>query len=323
MRISVDNLNGIGMFIEGVDAVGNAGFDLTGLGDVNDDGIDDFAIGAPFAGPNGQAGAGEVYIVFGSTDLSGGVDLDALDGSNGFVISGLNPEDNLGFSVSSAGDFDGDGFNDILIGMPGADGTGQIVVIYGDDGAAPASFDLNDLDGYNGFILTGIDMGDDAGFAIAGVGDVTNDGFDDILIGAPGANGGAGESYLIEGFARAVFNPAEPPEKKVIFEVYTGPGQEELDDKAAVMATSEQDNFVFVDKPLISDATDAYTLSKAVVADNDFDASNVFAFTQDALAAFLTEGQGWDDVPYEGPTNGLDADSLTSDDYFNLAFDYA
>ena len=67
---------------------------------------------------------------------------------------------------------------------------------------------LADLDGTNGFRLDGIDAGDLSGFSVASAGDVNGDGFDDLIVGAPGADLDAGESYVVFGKAGRVSPPA-------------------------------------------------------------------------------------------------------------------
>src|SRR6056297_2919595 len=110
-----------GFRIEGVDAGDQSGFSVSSAGDVNGDGFDDVIIGAPDADPGGGDRAGESYVVFGRADPAAAVDLSALDGSNGFRIDGIDTFDESGFSVSSAGDVNGDGFDDVIIGAPVAD----------------------------------------------------------------------------------------------------------------------------------------------------------------------------------------------------------
>src|SRR5688572_18716160 len=81
-------------------------------GDVNGDGFDDVIIGASGADPNGS-GSGASYVVFGHEGgFSAGVALSSLDGTNGFQISGEAESDQSGRSVASAGDVNGDGFDD-------------------------------------------------------------------------------------------------------------------------------------------------------------------------------------------------------------------
>ncbi|MGJ5630252.1 cadherin-like domain-containing protein [Nostoc sp. CALU 1950] len=91
------------------------------------DGFDDLIIGARNASPNGQYNAGSSYVVFGSNSgFDAQFNLSSLDGSNGFVINGIARSDNSGYSVSSAGDVNGDGFDDLIIGAPNADLNGQL-----------------------------------------------------------------------------------------------------------------------------------------------------------------------------------------------------
>ena len=94
-------------------------------GDLDDDGYSDILIGAPFADPNSAINSGRTYVLFGTQDplatFSDSFDLSSLNGSNGFAINGVSAYDQSGESVSMGGDFNGDGYSDILIGAPFAD----------------------------------------------------------------------------------------------------------------------------------------------------------------------------------------------------------
>jgi hypothetical protein len=119
-------------------------------------------------------------------------DLADLNGSNGFVINGINAYDYSGSSVSNAGDINGDGFDDLIIGAPNADPNGQnyageSYVVFGSSGGFSANLNLSDLNGSNGFVINGIDALDFSGTSVSSAGDVNGDGFDDIIIGATGA----------------------------------------------------------------------------------------------------------------------------------------
>ena len=210
VSINLSDIDGTnGFFITGVD---NDDVDtslVSDAGDINGDGFDDFLIGLPAADPNG-ARSGETYLVFGrdnvSTPYEATFDLSTLDGTNGFVIHGLDTNDFSGASISSAGDINGDGFDDILIGAHFGDGAlgneGESYIIFGRDTATmpfTASFDLSALDGRSGFVLTGIDRNDASGGSVSSAGDINGDGFDDILIAASGANSDKGETYLVFG----------------------------------------------------------------------------------------------------------------------------
>ncbi|NJK39321.1 MAG: hypothetical protein HC920_17325 [Oscillatoriales cyanobacterium SM2_3_0] len=213
--LDLSDLNGSnGFVIEGIDERDYSGYSVSNAGDINGDGFDDIIIGAVRADLNGIYDAGESYVVFGSNDgFAASLDLSDLDGSNGFVINGIDNFDSSGFSVSSAGDINGDGFDDIIIGAPGGGpngiySAGESYVVFGNDNGFEASLDLSTLDGSNGFVIEGIDVDDRSGRSVSSAGDINGDGFDDIIIGAPGAdsngNDRAGESYVVFGFDPAL-----------------------------------------------------------------------------------------------------------------------
>ena len=120
-------LNGTNGFkINGIDSNDVSGSAVSGAGDVNGDGIDDLIVGANFADPNGNTGAGESYVVFGQTGgFSSSFDLSTLDGTNGFVINGIDVFDFSGGGISAAGDVNGDGIDDLIIGASSADPNGN------------------------------------------------------------------------------------------------------------------------------------------------------------------------------------------------------
>ena len=197
-----------GFRLEGIDAYDASGWSVAGAGDVNGDGIDDLIIGAPHFDQDGRKFAGESYVVFGSdTGIGPSLDLARLDGSNGFRLNGINASDYSGFSVAGAGDVNGDGIDDLIIGALGADpgarnSAGESYVVFGANRFA-ASVDLAALDGLNGFRLDGVAVDDKSGSAVAGAGDVNGDGFDDMIVSAslaaPDGKLLAGESYLVFG----------------------------------------------------------------------------------------------------------------------------
>lgn len=125
--ISLSTLDGANGFrIDGIDPAGLSGYSVSGAGDVNGDGIDDFVIGAPGAEPDGGEFVGASYVVFGRRGGFGAsFELSSLDGANGFRIDGDDRTSNSGLSVSSAGDVNSDGIDDVLIGAPNADPGGN------------------------------------------------------------------------------------------------------------------------------------------------------------------------------------------------------
>jgi len=181
----------------------SAGQSLSAAGDFNGDGFGDLIIGAP-SDLIGDT-SGDAYIIFGQ---AGGtdVDLDNLSASSGITIEGAAPGDFAGSHVSVAGDVNGDGFDDVIIAAGDLSGTGagEAYVIYGRaDGVG--RIDLATLQAADGFVIQDATPGDAFGMSVSGAGDVNGDGYDDVLVGAPGADIGtttnAGAAYVIFGAA--------------------------------------------------------------------------------------------------------------------------
>lgn len=200
---------------------GSSGFAIYGLhagdqlsavdsaGDVNGDGIDDLILGAWLTSPSGRTQAGQAYVVFGrNAAFPATFDLASLNGTKGFMIDGAAANDQLGHKVSSAGDVDGDGYGDLLVGaisadLPGLNDVGKSYVLFGKPHGYPAAIDLATLSPDIGFTLSGIAAGDYSSTRIDTVGDMNGDGLSDLIITAFLANGGMGEAYVVFGDSRA------------------------------------------------------------------------------------------------------------------------
>ncbi|MEO8353802.1 MAG: integrin alpha, partial [Chthoniobacteraceae bacterium] len=200
-----------GFKIGGVAAEDYAGTSVSAAGDLNGDGVDDLIIGASDADANGT-NSGASYVVFGrNTAVNGNfaaaVNLSQLDGRNGFRISGIAPFDGAGSAVSAAGDINGDGIDDVIIGAYEADpngmDSGEAYVLFGRNtalsGNFPADLNLADLDGINGFRISGAGNMDGFGYSARAAGDINGDGFGDIIIGAPAAASNTGAAFVIFG----------------------------------------------------------------------------------------------------------------------------
>lgn len=208
--LSLADLNGANGFrIKGLAGNDGQGYSVASAGDMNNDGFGDLVISAPQADPLGRDTAGAVYVVYGKAGGFGAeLDLATLNGANGFRVQGAADGDGLGEAVAAAGDIDGDGFDDLLIGAAGASPggrfeAGSVYILYGAAGAAavvdmaaPAAR-VTRIDGQAG--------NDGLGDAVAAAGDVNGDGYGDFLIGAPGADAGgridSGSAFLIYGRA--------------------------------------------------------------------------------------------------------------------------
>ena len=216
-QIELSSLDGSnGFSLPGEAQNDRSGRSVSAAGDINGDGIDDLIIGAFLADPNGNA-SGRSYVVFGSdAGFSSSFDLSTLDGSNGFVLDGEAEEDRSGWSVSAAGDINGDSIDDLIIGAifasPNGKTSGRSYVVFGSDSEFPSPFDLATLNGSNGFALNGEAPGDEAGTSVSAAGDINGDGLDDLIIGASLAdpNGDdSGRSYVVFGSTIAFPNPFE------------------------------------------------------------------------------------------------------------------
>ncbi|MCC7265024.1 MAG: DUF642 domain-containing protein [Candidatus Latescibacteria bacterium] len=126
-----------------------AGADMVSVdtaGDINGDGFDDFAINTRTHPENSWYAVGVAYIVYGGRDFGASLDLENLDGSNGFRITGDPNALGLGVSVSGAGDLNGDGLDDLVVSDQKSWSSGHAYVIYGQNTSASLMGDAGDND---------------------------------------------------------------------------------------------------------------------------------------------------------------------------------
>ena len=186
---------------------GEGGDSVAAAGDVNADGLQDVIVGAPYAANRGRNESGSAYVVFGRRAPTN-VDLDNL-GTRGFRIDGAAAGDHAATSVAAAGDVNGDGRRDLVVGAPqrdisGLGKAGSAYVLFGP--FSGANVDLAAL-GDRGFRIDGAAVGDFTGDSVAGPGDVNGDGRSDVLVGAPAADSNghvdSGSAYVVFGKASA------------------------------------------------------------------------------------------------------------------------
>jgi FG-GAP repeat/RTX calcium-binding nonapeptide repeat (4 copies) len=190
-KFKLTSLNGKNGFrINGEAAIDVLGASAASAGDINADGFADIVIGAPLADVSGAGEAGKAYVMFGKAKgFSASVNAGSLTGAKGFAFTGSANGNRTGSSVGAAGDVNGDGFDDIIIGASnasnGGTGEGSSYVIFGKKTAFSSPFPAGNLNGVNGFRLDGFGSGEESGSAVGGKFDINGDGFSDLLVAAP------------------------------------------------------------------------------------------------------------------------------------------
>lgn len=193
------------------------GSSVSGAGDFNGDGFNDFLVG--YTGGNG--GTGEAFLIYGGADIPSSFSLIDMPISQGFAILGEVWGDSCGAAVSGAGDFNGDGYADVVIGAPDASpvtgswaGTGYLV--FGSPNIN-AAIELSNFPSKEGFQVWGPTWQNYVGLYVSGAGDFNGDGYDDFILG--GTDYGYAV-YIIWGFAGNAsyinLNYFETPEQGVI-----------------------------------------------------------------------------------------------------------
>ncbi len=208
-------------------AVGDAANVVSSAGDVDGDGLVDLIIGASGAGVGGAS-----YLIsavdLAAADLADGTSDGVIDLGNvatqstSYQFVGAAAGDQAGYSVASAGDIDGDGMADLIIGAKNADGGGadsgeSYLITAADltladtaDGTTDGIINLGNVAAQSAsYQFIGAATGDSAGVSVSSAGDVDADGLDDLIIGAAGANGNAGESYLITAASLTTLDAAD------------------------------------------------------------------------------------------------------------------
>ncbi|MBL0108002.1 MAG: FG-GAP repeat protein [Ignavibacteria bacterium] len=150
------------------------GNSVSSAGDVNGDGYTDVIVGSYLYSSN----TGRAYIYFGGGSMNNVVDL---------TMTGETTSDFFGKSVSSAGDINGDGYSDVIVGATGySTSTGRAYIYFG--GVS--------MDNVADVIMTGEATGDSFGNSVSSAGDINGDGYSDVIVGAPLYSSQTGRAYI-------------------------------------------------------------------------------------------------------------------------------
>eukprot|EP00727_Mastigamoeba_balamuthi_P006014 m51a1_g2031 hypothetical protein (1213) ;mRNA; r:1324671-1328412 len=201
LRLSELEQRGLAYVIRSESVEARVGISVCGVGDINGDGHNDFAVGAP--------GLASVFLrlgPFGPNEASADPHVDARSA----VLTSSDNSSLLGWSVSPAGDVNGDGLPDVVVGAPGsAGGAGKAFVVFGSKGLlAGVRISVDELDGSNGFATVGDGSVGRCGHTVSSAGDVNNDGLDDVLVTSARSPGGdyspieSGRTYVVYGRKR-------------------------------------------------------------------------------------------------------------------------
>lgn len=199
-----------GYRIAGKSELDLAGTSVSSAGDINGDGIADLIVGVPLKDGVGRD-AGAAYVIFGKSGATrGDINLGTISAQDGFAIEGGQVDGEAGYKVSSAGDVNGDGFDDLIVGAPGSGSyygkydAGHAYVVFGKAGATRANIELASFGANDGFVIQGDAAGDYTGASVASAGDINGDGFDDLIVSAPGGGylgSNEGNVYVVFGKA--------------------------------------------------------------------------------------------------------------------------
>ncbi len=279
--------------VQGAAALTEFGTSVTGLGDWDGDSVPDFAIGAPREDLT-ATDEGAVHVFSGAT----GMEIATFNGEAN--------QDQFGFSVSDAGDVNGDGISDLVVGAPrhdvmGTTDAGRVYIFSGADNSQLATADGTEVSGQ-------------LGWSVAGVGDVNGDGTPDVVAGARLEDGNgvnSGKIYVFSGVDLSVIVSQNGPSGSAQFGYsVAGAGDVDGDGSPDIVAGAPFDTGGGSEAGLVrvmkgSDLAVIHTLTGT-------SAMTRFGFSVDGGGDI--DGDGFADIVVGAPkddANGTDAGALT------------
>ena len=185
-----------------------AGFHLGAAGDIDGDGRGDFFVSAYQRENGALTDAGQLALYSGGAYTGGSTTLPTAASTGRALFSGPAATQNLGYGADGAGDMDGDGYDEFVVGAPGSSSStstgGMALLVYGATSVFGTSYTQAGVSGTTAVdaVWTGAANGDRLGLSVAGLGDTDGDGYDDVAVSADYSDPGvanAGRVYIVRG----------------------------------------------------------------------------------------------------------------------------
>ncbi|WP_162940822.1 Ig-like domain-containing protein [Rahnella bruchi] len=182
------------------DSASQLGWNIASAGDFNGDGIDDLIVNAQYANTAGRTDNGATWVLYGSAEgLPDLNKISELKPEQGVRFDGAAGGDRMGFIVNSLKDFNGDGYDDVIIASHWND---KVYVVYGGPGQFNGSYDLKAIDNgdnSHGFVVRNAGNANEWLGVSASGGDINGDGYADLMIGNTSVGGDNGQGLIIYG----------------------------------------------------------------------------------------------------------------------------
>ena len=200
-NLDVSQLSNVGVRWQSTEAGSLLGVSL-GAGEFNGDGVIDLYVGQPGLDNGSDQNTGSVHVLFGGKNWPALSDIASLNSTQGFTLTGMDADSFTGQAVTGAGDVNADGLDDLVMGafngQYGGVSSGRAWVVLGSDDDVIESWNLQDFLASDGIPLRGSNAGDALGQSLSAA-DHNGDGFNDVILGAPGNGATLGQAAVLWG----------------------------------------------------------------------------------------------------------------------------